>query len=79
MNQRLILCIVVIIKSDSIKLYFQNITQMYVCYEFIRGRTLSLEYDAQISLSSIRAVRMNILFEHSEQMLEMLEMLEILN
>ena len=38
MNQRLILCIVVMIKSDSIKLYFQNITQTYVQSIFIFNR-----------------------------------------
>ena len=35
MNQRLILCIVVMIENDSIKLYFQNITQTYVQSIFI--------------------------------------------
>ena len=38
MNQRLILCIVVMIESDSIKLYFQNITQTYVQSIFIFNR-----------------------------------------
>ena len=38
MNQRLILCIVVMIESDSIKLYFRNITQTYVQSIFIFNR-----------------------------------------
>ena len=38
MNQQLILCIVVMIENDSIKLYFQNITQMYVQSIFIFNR-----------------------------------------
>ena len=38
MNQRLILCIVVMIENDSIKLYFRNITQTYVQLIFIFNR-----------------------------------------
>ena len=38
MNQRLILCIVVMIENDSIKLYFRNITQTYVQSIFIFNR-----------------------------------------
>ena len=38
MNQRLILCIVIMIENDSIKLYFRNITQTYVQLIFIFNR-----------------------------------------
>ena len=38
MNQRLILCIVVMIESDLIKLYFRNITQTYVQSIFVFNR-----------------------------------------